>query len=77
MPSPFPGMDPYLEKRVYCSSDDESLLVSIPDVAVTTGRSTISKTGSTTIQPKRVTVPLAEEVTERYLEIHEAISPGD
>lgn len=64
-----------VEKRVYCSSDDESLLVGVPDVAVATGRSTTGRTGSTTIslpvQPERVTVPLAEEVTERYLEIRE------
>jgi hypothetical protein len=63
-----------VEKRVYFSSDDESLLVGIPDVAVATGRSTVSTTTTTIsrpIQPETVTVPLAEEVTERYLEIRE------
>lgn len=64
-----------VEKRVYCSSDDASLLVSIPDVAVATGRSAVNTTGTTAIslpvQPETVTVPLAEAVTERYLEIRE------
>jgi hypothetical protein len=64
-----------VEKRVYFSSDDESVLVGIPDVAVATSRSTVSQTGSPTIslpvQPETVTVPLAEEVSERYLEIRE------
>jgi Protein of unknown function (DUF4058) len=108
MPSPFPGMDPYLEnselwsavhnrlivaiaddlvdhlsekyrveieKRTYFSSDDESLLVGIPDVAVVTGKVTESASGTATIalpvQPQKVTVPIAEEVNERYLEIRE------
>lgn len=68
-----------VEKRVYFSSDEESLLVGIPDVAVATGRSTVNtlstKTISLPVQPERVTVPLAEEVTERYLEIRE-VSTG-
>lgn len=108
MPSPFPGMDPYLEnpafwsavhnrlivaiaddlvdhlnekyrveieKRTYFSSDDESLLVGIPDVAVVTGRATESAISTATVprskQPQKVTVPIAEEVHERYLEIRE------
>ena len=64
-----------VEKRVYCSSDEESVLVGIPDVAVATGRSTASRNGSSIIslpvQPETVTIPLAEEVIERYLEIRE------
>lgn len=64
-----------VEKRVYLNHDAESVLVGIPDVAVATGRSAVSTTGSTTmmlpVQPERVTIPLAEEVTERYLEIRE------
>ncbi|GET36561.1 DUF4058 family protein [Microseira wollei] len=108
MPSPFPGMDPYLEnselwsavhnrlivaiaddlvdhlsekyrveieKRTYFSSDDESLLVGIPDVAVVTGKLTESASGTATmalpVQPQKVTVPIAQEVNERYLEIRE------
>lgn len=65
-----------VEKRVYFSSDDESLLVGIPDVAVATGRAAISTARTTTtislpVQPETVVIPLAEEVTERYLEIRE------
>ncbi|MBE9078526.1 DUF4058 family protein [Romeria aff. gracilis LEGE 07310] len=62
-----------VEKRVYFSSDSESVLVGIPDVAVAAGRSAASDAGTMTLpaQPKQVTVPLAEEVTERYLEIRE------
>lgn len=108
MPSPFPGMDPYLEnpafwsavhnrlivaiaddlvdhlsekyrveieKRTYFSSDDESLLVGIPDVAVVTGKTTESAVSTATVprsgQPQKVTVPMTKEVHERYLEIRE------
>jgi Protein of unknown function (DUF4058) len=64
-----------IEKRTYFSSDDESLLVGIPDVAVVTGRVTESASGTATlslsVQPQKVTVPIAEEVNERYLEIRE------
>lgn len=108
MPSPFPGIDPYLEnsefwsavhnrlivaiaddlvenlsekyrveieKRTYFSSDDESVLVGISDVAVVTGRNEAIKSATSTltlpVQPEKVTVPVAEEVNERYLEIRE------
>jgi hypothetical protein len=64
-----------VEKRVYFSSDDGSVLVGIPDVSVATSRSAQTTTGTVTlplpVQPETVTVPLAEEVTERYLEIRE------
>jgi hypothetical protein len=64
-----------VEKRVYFSSDDGSVLVGIPDVSVATSRSAKTPTGTVTlplpVQPETVTVPLAEEVTERYLEIRE------
>jgi Protein of unknown function (DUF4058) len=107
MPSPFPGMNPYLEnpelwsavhnrlivaiaddlvdhlsekyrveieKRTYFSSDADSLLVGIPDVAVVTNRATASTVSTATVipvQPQKVTVPISEEVNERYLEIRE------
>jgi Protein of unknown function (DUF4058) len=112
MPSPFPGMDPYLEnpelwsevhsrlivaiadaigfplrpkyqvaieKRTYLSGIEDSVLVGIPDTTVFTQRSVshpASNQPSATAmlpmrQPKKVTVPLAEEVNERYLEIRE------
>lgn len=108
LPSPFPGMNPYLEdpqlwsavhnrlivviaddlvdylsekyrveieKRTYFSTDDESLFVGIPDVSVVTGR-TVEATPSTAtlvpaVEPTKVTIPIAEEVNERYLEIRE------
>lgn len=60
-----------IEKRTYLSSDDESLLVGIADVAVVTSRATASATLTLPVQPQKVTVPLAEEVNERYLEIRE------
>lgn len=64
-----------IEKRTYFSSDDESLLVGIPDVAVVTVRTAESASGTATlslpVQPQKVMVPIAEEVNERYLEIRE------
>lgn len=108
MPSPFPGMNPYLEnselwsavhnrlivaiaddlvdrlsekyrveieKRTYFSSEEDSLLVGIPDVVVVADKtakpSSSNATRSLLVQPEKVTVPLAEEVNERYLEIRE------
>jgi hypothetical protein len=113
MPSPFPGMDPYLEaptlwpevhnrlivgiadmlgpillpdyyvaieQRTYLNTPTDSLLVGIPDVSVVSQTSrdrlpsqrpdriaTLSRPG----EPQTVTIPLAEEVRERYLEIRE------
>lgn len=64
-----------VEKRTYFSSADESVLVGIPDVAVITGRAAEPTVSSSTAilstQPQKVTVPIAEEVNERYLEIRE------
>lgn len=65
-----------IEKRTYFSEENDSILVGIPDVAVVTGRNqeatNLGTTSATaTIQPETVIVPLAEEVTERYLEIRE------
>jgi hypothetical protein len=108
MPSPFPGMNPYLEnselwsavhnrlivaiaddlvdhlsekyrveieKRTYFSSDEESVLVGIPDVVVVTDRTAKPMSSTATlsllVEPEKVTVPMAEEVNERYLEIRE------
>ena len=114
MPSPFPGMNPYLEnpelwsevhsrlivaiadrmapsllpnyyvaieKRIYLSTLEDSLLIGIPDISViapevrsspdlerkNTGTATLSKPD----EPQTVTVALAEDVQERYLEIRE------
>jgi hypothetical protein len=66
-----------IEKRTYLSSDDEGLLVGIPDVAVLAKRAPEAADAIATlplplpVQPEQVTVPQAEEVTERYLEIRE------
>jgi hypothetical protein len=63
-----------IEKRTYFSSDDESVLVGMPDVSVVMGRATESTSIATIAppaQPQKVTVPMAEEVNERYLEIRE------
>lgn len=64
-----------IEKRTYFASDEESVLVVIPDVAIAANRESTSAAKQATltlpIQPEKVTVPIAEEVTERYLEIHE------
>ena len=106
MPSPFPGMDPFLEapelwsefhsrlivaladslseqlsdeyrvaieKRVYLSSSEESLLVGIPDVSVIGKevKPTVSESTATAVTPRVVTIPMDEEVQERYLEIRD------
>jgi hypothetical protein len=64
-----------IEKRTYFSNDEESILVGIPDVAIATKASASASGSKSTltlpVQPETVTVPLAEEVTERYLEIRE------
>lgn len=110
MPSPFPGVDPYLEnpefwsevhnrlivaiadalslhlrpkyrvaieKRVYDSED--SLLVGIADVAILPKATAVTTRSTATIParhkaPVQVSVPIAEEVRESYLEIREVAS---
>ena len=109
MPSPFPGMDPYLEvpelwsevhsrlivaiadnlseqlsdayrvaieKRTYLSASDESLMVGIPDVSVITQQPQpeTNVASATAVMPRTVTLPMAEEVQERYLEIRDMSS---
>jgi Protein of unknown function (DUF4058) len=104
MPSPLPGMNPFLEstelwsefhsrmivaiadalsetlsldyrvaieKRVYLSQGEETILIGIPDVAITTTPS--PSHGSTTIatEPITIEIPLTEEIQERFLEIRE------
>lgn len=63
-----------IEKRTYFSSGDENLLVGIPDVSVVakrTAESQPARTATLAPQPISVTVPMTEEVQERYLEIRE------
>lgn len=110
MPSPFPGMNPYLEhpeiwpevhhwlttviaeslvprlrpkyrvaieKRVYQTNAEDSLLVGIPDVMVqrqinaTRPAKTNVAIASPPAQPITVTVPVPETVRESYLEIRD------
>lgn len=118
MPSPFPGMDPFLEnsefwsevhhrlitaiaiaiapsvrpkyqvaieKRTYLSSDEDGVLVGIPDATVFSRQSSFRSTqfqseidlGRTSLtfvnrsNPTPVKVPLPEQVRESYLEIRE------
>jgi len=70
-----------IEKRTYLSGEEESLLVGIPDVSVvgkppeqsaSAMASASTAAVSTAAEPITVTLPLVEEVQERYLEIREA-----
>ncbi|MDY6806712.1 MAG: DUF4058 family protein [Cyanobacteriota bacterium] len=113
MPSPFPGMDPYLEHpelwpgvhlflisflaqslspqlrpvysvsvevRMYETTDEQSLLVGIPDVSVLSKRGQVSTPTSTsqvavatpTTTPRTVRLPMPITVRQGYLEIKEA-----
>ncbi|WNZ22390.1 DUF4058 family protein [Leptolyngbya sp. NK1-12] len=63
-----------IEKRTYFSGGDDSLLVGIPDVSVvgkSPEQSQLSATATLPVEPITVTVPMAEDVQERYLEIRE------
>jgi Protein of unknown function (DUF4058) len=104
MPSPLPGMNPFLEspdlwsefhsrmivaiadaldttlsqdyrvaveKRVYLSQGEETILIGIPDVSVTATLATARTATAIAAEPMVVEIPLAEEVQERYLEIRE------
>lgn len=114
MPSPFPGMNPYLEnpelwpeahsrlivaiadeiapallpnyyvaieKRVYLATPEDNVLIGIPDVSVISqsrrtspqrdSNPTPTATLSKSDEPQTVTIPLAEEIQERYLEIRD------
>lgn len=109
MPSPFPGMDPYLEnpelwpevhsrlivgiadalapnlhpnyyaaieKRTYLDTPEDSILIGIPDVTVASKAAqpetkTSSAPAATLSEPEIVTLPLPEEVAERYIEIRD------
>jgi len=67
-----------VEKRTYMAEPDDSILVGIADVSVF-AKSAVNQGGSQTAtavfpsasEPLTVTVPLMEEVQERYLEIRE------
>jgi hypothetical protein len=62
-----------IEKRTYFSSESDALLVGIPDVSVVAKQPDESASVLTATlpppEPITVTVPMVEEVQERYLEI--------
>lgn len=65
-----------IEKRTYFSGGDDSLLVGIPDVSVVGNQPEQNQPSATATllplsEPITVTVPMAEELQERYLEIRE------
>ena len=65
-----------IEERVYTSTSD-NLLVGIADVSVSlrdTTTSTAVTATPTLIEPTKVSVPIPEEVTERYLEVRSTVS---
>ncbi len=65
-----------IETRTYFSDSDESLMVGIPDVSVVAQptQPTTEARLTTAVMPRTVTVPMAEEVQERYLEIRDVRS---
>lgn len=108
MPSPFPGMNPYLEdpqlwpevhsrlivaiadrlnpqvmpkyrvaveRRVYEMIDGDSITVGIPDVSVSRSSQQTAKlpapSAAVATQPRRILLPIPEEVRESYLEIRD------
>ncbi len=65
-----------IETRTYFSESDESLMVGIPDVSIVSQQTqpTTETAPATAVMPRTVTVPMAEEVQERYLEIRDVRS---
>jgi hypothetical protein len=60
-----------VEKRVYLSQGEETILIGIPDVSITDAPQLATGSVAVAAEPVVVEIPLAEEVTERYLEIRE------
>ncbi|MGD2179723.1 DUF4058 family protein [Lusitaniella coriacea LEGE 07167] len=70
-----------IEKRIYLTAPEENLLIGIPDVSVISQgiqpSQELEKSNAPTAtlskpdEPQTVTLPLAEEVQERYLEIRD------
>jgi hypothetical protein len=82
-PSLHPKYYAAIEKRTYLDTPEDSILIGIPDVSVATQdnspRIKTSDPPTATLsqrkhQPEIVTLPLPEEVVERYLEIRETES---
>ncbi|MEQ9667498.1 DUF4058 family protein [Coleofasciculus sp. G2-EDA-02] len=80
-PALLPNYYVAIEKRVYSSTPEDNILIGIPDVSVVYSgveaspelatRNRATATLSKPDQPQTVTIPLAEEVEERYLEIRD------
>ncbi|WP_204105798.1 MULTISPECIES: DUF4058 family protein [Spirulina sp. CCY15215] len=71
-----------IETRIYFSTEENEVLVGIPDALVFSSQSSIPTelnpidnnaiaTTATKTQPQQVTVPMPKEIKERYLEIRE------
>jgi hypothetical protein len=62
-----------VEKRIYQTMDERSLLVGIPDVVVATSAPTASQVAVAppTVQPLYVDLPMPEEIRESYLEVRD------
>ncbi len=60
-----------VEKRVYVSQGEETVLIGIPDVSVTASPTSFSGNTAIVTESEVVEIPLAEEVQETYLEIRE------
>ncbi len=78
-PSLHPKYYAAIEKRTYLDTPEDSILIGIPDVSVAAQRrpsnSKFGRETTTTLsQPEIVTLPLPEEVSERYIEVREAES---
>ncbi|MEM9266668.1 MAG: DUF4058 family protein [Cyanobacteria bacterium P01_F01_bin.13] len=73
-PNLHPNYYAAIEKRTYLDTPEDSILIGIPDVSITSRppeRKTESSSTTTLPQAEIVTLPLPEEVTERYLEIRD------
>lgn len=64
-----------IETRVYLNEPEAQAFVGIPDVSVLSAKAPADRGGTATLshpaEPTTVTVPMAEELKERYLEIRD------
>lgn len=80
-PALLPNYYVAIEKRIYLTAPEDNVLIGIPDVSVISPEVKVaqelerSNTATATFispdEPQTVTVPLAEDVEERYLEIRD------
>lgn len=80
MPSPFPGMNPYLEHPDRWPTVHNRLIVGLanllapcllPKYQVDIDKRVYEVAGLDTSAPRRVTLPMLEEVREPYLEVRD------